>query len=937
MNTQTLPIAGIALHDFYVTGGTLQRDATCYVRRQADEDLYAGLSAGQFCYVLTSRQMGKSSLMVRAAARLRAEGFAVVVLDLTAIGQNLSAEQWYDGLVTTIGQQLDLADELDDFWFAHKNLGPLQRWLHCLREIVLPQRAERIVIFVDEIDVVRSLPFSTDEFFAGIRELHNERTQQPELNRLTFCLLGVAAPSDLIQDTRTTPFNIGQRIALTDFTAAEAAPLAFGLGREEQTGLLLLQRVLHWTGGHPYLTQRLCQAVAEDATIHDEGDTDRLCAELFLSARARERDDNLLFVRERLLRSETDLAGLLTLYEKIWRGKQVADDETNPLITVLHLSGITKEAYGHLIVRNRIYEHVFDRDWVKVSMPDAELQRQRAAFRRGVWRTAAIAAIFLIAVSALTIAAMRQKNRADETAQELRSTLRLAEDRQQELEIERGRLLDQQQQTLAQRQIAEEQSLLADERRLEAEDQRHIAEQQRAFAEQQRAFAEQQQTIAEEKRREAEVQRNEAERQRTIAEAERERIENDEANTRDVIRDLPLDGKRRALDYYQQVLRLMREVGDRDGEASTLIHMGVINSTLSERTGAMELFNQALTISREQNNKTLSARALSGIGGSFDNLGERRKAIENYNEALTLWQDLGVRSAQAELLARIGKSHSGIGDNQTAIRYLNQSHTLWRAIGGERGEAGVLLDFGNVYYAMGERQKALEMFQQSLALSQGLRDKRRAASLLGNIGVIYRNLGQPARSMENYQRALPLWRELGERKNEATILNNMGTATDDLGKDEEALEFYQQALKIQQEIGDRVGEARTLSNMGAVYDDLGKKEEALAHYQRALPLRRAVSDLNGEAYTHINIGKLYSKYGEHQKALEHLTLAEQLLRKTSNRRFEARTLNEIGVNHAKLGDKQKAITAWQQALAIWRDLKDSVEEKYTEKLLAELQ
>src|SRR5439155_5069220 len=50
--------------------------------------------------------------------------------------------------------------------------------------------------------------------------------------RLTFCLLGVASPSDLIQDTRTTPFNIGRRIELTDFTAEEAAPLAAGVGRE---------------------------------------------------------------------------------------------------------------------------------------------------------------------------------------------------------------------------------------------------------------------------------------------------------------------------------------------------------------------------------------------------------------------------------------------------------------------------------------------------------------------------------------------------------------------------------------------------------------------------------------------------------------------------------------------------------------------------------
>src|SRR5439155_9985938 len=183
------------------------------------------------------------------AKKLREHNISVIALDLTAIGQNLTPEQWYDGLLARVGSQLRLEDELEDFWNSHQHLGPCQRWFTAIREVALPKvgvqasacppehptndklklELQRLVIFVDEIDTVRSLPFNTDEFFAAIRECHNRRADDADLNRLTFCLLGVATPTDLVKEVLTSPFNIGRRIELNDFTRQEAAPLAAGL------------------------------------------------------------------------------------------------------------------------------------------------------------------------------------------------------------------------------------------------------------------------------------------------------------------------------------------------------------------------------------------------------------------------------------------------------------------------------------------------------------------------------------------------------------------------------------------------------------------------------------------------------------------------------------------------------------------------------------
>ena len=138
----------------------------------------------------------------------------------------------------------------------------------------------------------------------------------------------------------------------------------------------------------------------------------RFVDELFLSRRAQKTDDNLVFARSRLLYEETHRAALLDMYQRILDGRKIRDDATNPLHSILRLSGIVQAKNGLLTVRNRIYAHVFNKQWARDNMPGEELRRQRAAYRRGVARAAGVGGVVALAIGGLAGVALNQAQNA---------------------------------------------------------------------------------------------------------------------------------------------------------------------------------------------------------------------------------------------------------------------------------------------------------------------------------------------------------------------------------------------------------------------------------------------------------------------------------------------------------------------------------------------
>ena len=243
--------------DMEPVGGAMPLGSKYYILRGADDEFRAAIARQDSVVLIKgARQVGKTSLLARGLQQARAAGAKVVLTDLQKLNASdlASAEAFYLALAGLIADQLDLDVAPDAVWNARR--GPSINFERYIRREALGKISAPLVWGIDEVDRLFTCGFGS-EVFGLFRSWHNERSLDPAgpWERLTMVIAYATEAHLFITDMNQSPFNVGTRLTLEDFTLSQVADLneRYGSPLKDDSEVGRYYRLV---SGHPYLARR---------------------------------------------------------------------------------------------------------------------------------------------------------------------------------------------------------------------------------------------------------------------------------------------------------------------------------------------------------------------------------------------------------------------------------------------------------------------------------------------------------------------------------------------------------------------------------------------------------------------------------------------------------------------------------------------------------
>ncbi|MFB8790234.1 MAG: CHAT domain-containing tetratricopeptide repeat protein, partial [Potamolinea sp.] len=145
-----------------------------------------------------------------------------------------------------------------------------------------------------------------------------------------------------------------------------------------------------------------------------------------------------------------------------------------------------------------------------------------------------------------------------------------------------------------------------------------------------------------------------------------------------------------ALKYYEQALVIMKEVGNKAGEGTTLNNLGAVYNNLGQYPQALKYLEQALVIRKEVGDKALEGTTLNNLGAVYNSLGQYADAEKTLFPAIEIWESLRPGLTDASKIAIFETQTFSYRILQEALVAQNKNNTALEIA--ERGRARAFVE-----------------------------------------------------------------------------------------------------------------------------------------------------------------------------------------------------------------------------------------------------
>jgi serine/threonine protein kinase/tetratricopeptide (TPR) repeat protein len=342
---------------------------------------------------------------------------------------------------------------------------------------------------------------------------------------------------------------------------------------------------------------------------------------------------------------------------------------------------------------------------------------------------------------------------------------------------------------------------------------------------------------------------------------------------------------------------------------------------LYEDTGDFTRAREHLAVVLKQDPKFIDALK---AGGRIENKsGNPQGGLEYFNKALNIAEQVDNAEQKASSLHGIGITYGLLNKPEDALTKYQQALAIRRQIGDQLGIAASVYQSGKIQVQLGQTEAALKSFQEALQIEERIGDKSGVGNTLLDLGNLFADRGAHDTALTYYKQSLQIQREINDEHFQAICLNNIGGIYLEKAQYEDAQTYFQQALQLREKANVPEEIVESVHNLAEAQAKLGQYEPAVKQYLRALDLRRSSNDTRGAAIESYSLGAIFDLQGRYGAALSAKQEALKTFRELKDRTFWAvEILSGYGEGLILAGRGAEAKAPLDEALSVSHDLKN---------------